>query len=392
MPDSSVRLANLRPGSIDIVEQIVPTDVEAVQDDPKLRIVMADALGYQGITNNTDNGPRAKTPYGQDARVRQAFELSIDRDAMLQVVYNGMFPATAQPIPAASPYHVDLPPTKRDVARAKALLKEAGVKTPVTLKLTVPNSPDVVQVAEVIQSMAAEAGFDVKIRAMEAGRRSMRWWRATSRPGSWTWSGRPDPDGNMYSFLHTGGPFNEGHYSNPAIDALLDQGRAASGVAERRAIYTKLMTQEAADLPVTYLWGWRNIAGMSAQVTGFRSIPDGLVRLQGLGSATDLPERRPSDAPPQLPRYLRRLTCPSGRRARADRHHAALHSPDRSRLSSIRTGPPPMSRRNHGYLVFDTLYGQDGSLQHLAADARGPCDRKRRQALEAHPARRPALA
>jgi peptide/nickel transport system substrate-binding protein len=55
-----------------------------------------------------------------------------------------------------------------------------------------------------------------------------------------------------------------------------------SGVAERRAIYEKLWAQETQDLAVTYLWGWRNIAGMSARVQGFVPIADGLVRLQGL--------------------------------------------------------------------------------------------------------------
>jgi peptide/nickel transport system substrate-binding protein len=284
MPDSSVRLANLKAGSIDISEQVVPTDVKAVQDDPKLKLVMSDALGYQGITNNLDNGPRAKTPYGQDARVRHAFELSIDRTAMLQVVYNGMFPATAQPIPAASPFYVpSVQPPARDVAKAKALLKEAGVQIPYPLELLVPNAPDALQVAEVLQSMAAEAGFDVKIRAMEAGSALDAMVSGNFEAGFLYWSGRPDADGNMYSFLHTGGPFNEGHYSNPVVDKLLDDGRAASDPAARRDIYAKLWAQETKDLAVTYLWGWRNIAGMSVKVTGFRPIPDGLIRFQGLG-------------------------------------------------------------------------------------------------------------
>ena len=72
--DSSVRLANLKAGAIDLAEYIVPTDVAAVKADPKLRLVVSDALGYVGITNNLANGPRADNPYGQDALVRQAFE------------------------------------------------------------------------------------------------------------------------------------------------------------------------------------------------------------------------------------------------------------------------------------------------------------------------------
>ncbi|MDR3537986.1 MAG: ABC transporter substrate-binding protein, partial [Acetobacteraceae bacterium] len=283
MPDSSVRLANLQAGSVDISEQVVPTDVKAVQADPKLKIVASDALGYQGITNNLANGPRSKGPYGQDPRVRHAFELSIDRTAMLQVVYNGMFPAAAQAVSGSSPYHVpSVEPPARDIPRAKALLKEAGVPIPFPLELLVPNAPDVLQVAEVLQSMAAEAGFDVKIRAIESGAALDAMVSGNFEAGFLYWSGRPDPDGNMYSFLHTGGPFNEGHYNNPTVDALLDQGRAVSDVAARRAIYEKLWTQEAQDLAVTYLWSWRNIAGMSTRVQGFAPIPDGLIRLQGL--------------------------------------------------------------------------------------------------------------
>jgi peptide/nickel transport system substrate-binding protein len=284
MPDTSVRLANLKAGSIDISEQIVPTDAKAVQDDPKLRLVTFDALGYQGITNNVANGPRSKGPYGQDPRVRHAFELSIDRTAMLQVVYDGMFPATAQSVSAASPLYIEsIRPPARDVVKAKALLKEAGVQTPFPLELIVPNSPDLLQVAEVIQSMAAEAGFDVKIRAMEAGSSLDAMISGNFEAGFLYWSGRPDPDGNMYSFLHTGGPFNEGHYSNAIVDKLLDEGRAASDIASRRDIYARLWTQESQDLAVTYLWGWRNIVGMSAKVTGLRPVPDGLIRLQDLG-------------------------------------------------------------------------------------------------------------
>ena len=65
MPDSSVRRANLKAGAIDIAEYIVPTDAKAVETDPRLKLVMSDALGYHGITNNLANGPRANTPYAE---------------------------------------------------------------------------------------------------------------------------------------------------------------------------------------------------------------------------------------------------------------------------------------------------------------------------------------
>lgn len=286
MPDSSVRLANLKAGAIDISEYVVPTDAKAVQSDPKLKLVVSDALGYHGITNNTGNGPRANTPYGKDPRVRKAFELSIDRTALINVVFNGLYPASAQAIPPTSPFHDDaLPPPARDIAKAKELLHEAGVTPPVTVELSVVNSPDAVQAAEVIQSMAAEAGFNVKIRAMEARALLTALFQGDFEASINYWSGRIDPDGNMYSFLHTGGPLNEGHYSNPTVDALLDQARQVLDVPGRRAIYHKIWTIEAHDLPITYLWTWKNIVGMSAKIEGFTPIPDGLIRVQGLQMA-----------------------------------------------------------------------------------------------------------
>ena len=127
IPDSTVRLSNLQAGSIDLVEFVVPTDIPAVEKDRRLRMAPSDSLGYQTLVFNVGNGARAKAPIGADARVRRAFEAAIDREALVGVVYKGLFALTAQGIPAGSPYHNDtVKPGKRDVARAKALLKEAG--------------------------------------------------------------------------------------------------------------------------------------------------------------------------------------------------------------------------------------------------------------------------
>ena len=64
--------------------------------DPKLRLVVSDALGYFGISNNVANGPRANNPYGQNALVRQALDAAIDRAALVNVVFNGMYAPTVQ--------------------------------------------------------------------------------------------------------------------------------------------------------------------------------------------------------------------------------------------------------------------------------------------------------
>lgn len=284
--DSSARLANLQAGAVDLAEYIVPTDAAAVKADPKLRLVVSDSLGYVGITNNLANGKAADNPYGRSALVRQAFSLAIDRAALVNVVFNDMNVPTMQAVPVASPfYDADLKAPARDVAKAKALLAEAGVKTPVPLELMVANNPDSQQAGEVIQSMASEAGFDVHIRATEFATTLTLSEQGEFQALLIGWSGRVDIDGNIYAFLHSRQAQDVGGYANPTVDRLLDAARGMTDVAQRKALYAQMMTQEAQDLPITYLWTPRNIVGLSAKLRGFRPVPDGMIRVQGLEMA-----------------------------------------------------------------------------------------------------------
>lgn len=286
IPDSSIRLANLQAGSTDLVEYIIPTDVEAVKKDPKLKLATTESLQFQNIEFNVGNGARASSPIGKDARVRRAFELAIDREALIQVVYNGLYEPAAQGITPASPMFVkSLTPKPRDVDAAKALLKAAGVKLPVVVRLTVPNNPDLRQVGEVIQSMAGEAGFDVQITATEYASALNAASSGDFEAFLTAWSGRVDPDGNLYTFLHTGGALNDAKYSNPVVDEKLEAARATSDVAQRRELYTQMYQQEAQDLPLMYLWYPKIIVGMRTAVQGFKQIPDGMIRLQGVSLA-----------------------------------------------------------------------------------------------------------
>ena len=282
-PNSSVRLANLQAGAEDIDEYILPTDVPAVQKDPKLKTAIDDSLAYEGITFNTDNGPAQNSIAGKNALVRQAFELGIDRQALIQVVYNGMFTPTAQANPPNSPFFLqDLKPPARDVAKAKALLQQAGAKLPVPVTLTVTNETDIQQVGEVLQSMLSEAGFDVKLKTMEFASSLQAAYAGDFQAYLIGWSGRADPDGNMWQMLHNGGTFNYGHYANADADKALDDARTVSAVDQRRAFYAKVWEQERKDLPLVYLWTGKNIVGMKKGLVGFQQVPDGLIRLQGM--------------------------------------------------------------------------------------------------------------
>ena len=284
IPDSTARLANLQAGALEAAEITTPSDVPSIRRDRRLRLSESDELGYQSVTINIGNGARAETPMGRDPRVREAFELALDREALNQVVYEGLYTPTAQGIPPASPYHVaELKPPARDVARARALLREAGVGTPLPVALTVPNNPELRQVGEVMQAMLAEAGFELKINAMEFASSLQAATRGEFETYLIAWSGRVDPDGNTWTFIHSQGPQNDGKYSNPEVDRLLDAAREESDFEKRKALYARMWrTSLGQDRHRIYLWHRKNLVAHAARLHGLRPVPDGLIRVQDL--------------------------------------------------------------------------------------------------------------
>src|SRR5260370_34706956 len=140
--DSTVRLANLKSGGLDLIERVLATDIKSVRDNPKLKLSKAVSLGWFGLLINLDNGPKSNNPLGKDARVRQAFELSLDREAINQVVFNGEFVPGNQWVNPQIPYYQQaFPVPKRDLAKAKALLKDAVGPTPRPPGIRVPTRP-----------------------------------------------------------------------------------------------------------------------------------------------------------------------------------------------------------------------------------------------------------
>lgn len=285
--DATVRLANLQAGAIDFGERFQPSDAVEIRKDSRLVLVQNAGLGFQSLLFNHANGTRPRTPMMSDARVRQAFAMSIDRTVINEVVYGGMHSPNGHFVPPGSPFWSDeVKPPSRNVARAKALLAEAGVKGPLPVELMLANNPDLRQTGEVIQSMAAEAGFDVKLRSTEFVTALQASDKGDYEVFLIGWSGRADADGNIYSFAHTGPPnLNAAGYSNAEVDAWLDQARVVSGIPERRALYTKVAQQLLLDLPRMYLYTPNNIFAMTTKVRGFVPVPDGMIRLHGMSIA-----------------------------------------------------------------------------------------------------------
>ena len=282
--DSTIRLANLKSGSLDLIERALATDIKEIKADAKLKLATQIEIGYQGLTLNIANGPAGTDgPFGKSPKARQALELAIDREALNQVVFNGEALPGNQWISPRNPYYQEkFSVQKRDVAKAKKLLEEAGLKAPVAVDFMVPNNPESRQAAEVIQSMAAEVGFDMKIRVTEFATSLKEAEQGRFQAYFIGWSGRVDPDGNIYVFMKTKAPQNNGFYSDAEVDQWLDDQRKVSTVAERKAIFEKVTGKLLSDGPIIYLYHRPVIIAHSIKLDGYKQLPDGLVRVTGL--------------------------------------------------------------------------------------------------------------
>jgi peptide/nickel transport system substrate-binding protein len=294
--DDNTRFNNLRSGDIDVQFDVSPINVEELKGIGNLRLMRTDSLGYQGITVNTGNvaglgkdpGKLAAPfdgPFATNAKVRKAFMLSIDREALNRTVFRGVYSAACGPIPAASPLSSDAAQAcpKHDPEQAKNLLAEAGVQTPVKATLIVGNTPDGRRVGEAIKSMVTGGGFDIQLEPTEFASSLDLTDAGKFQIFQIGWSGRGDPDGNIAQFVQTKGSQNISGYSNSEVDSWINEARAAQDLAKRKELYGKVVGKLQEDAPLIYLWRQPNLLGLTDKVGQIRMYGDGLIRVNVAG-------------------------------------------------------------------------------------------------------------
>ncbi|MGW3855863.1 ABC transporter substrate-binding protein [Micromonospora arida] len=287
LTDASIRAANLRSGDAQVADSVSTQDVASLRQDSAVSVLQSQSLGYQGLTINVGNVDGVGTapkpinrPLAQNAKVRQAFEHAIDRKALVDAVFNGLHAAACSPISPASTFSSPEAQTcpAHDPAKAKQLLAEAGVQTPYTVTMLASNTPDTLRLAQALQSMVKDGGFDLKINPVEYSSLLDEQDRGNFELLQLGWSGRIDPDANITNFVGTGASQNVAGYSNPQLDTLLTQARQAGDVEERRKLYGQAVTLLQQDDALIYLYRQRNLTAVSKQIQGLQVYPDGVIR------------------------------------------------------------------------------------------------------------------
>jgi peptide/nickel transport system substrate-binding protein len=274
IPDGTQRLNAVKTSTVDIIDLPPQKDMVALKTGTELRYSELPGLAYRYIQINV------KRPPLDNKALRQAIAWSIDREAINKAVFFNVGQTGYQAIPPSSfAFDPDFKAyTPRNIDKAKELVKQSGLSD-TSFTGIVPNTPDDKQLAEVFKEQMSEAGINMTIELLEGtvlGERSLKREYQAVING---WSGRPDPDGNVYNFFHSKGAQNRSDYLNPEVDKLLEAARVTSDNAERKKLYSQANVLILDDSPVVFSQHRPEVKVMSQKVQNFVHVPDGMIRL-----------------------------------------------------------------------------------------------------------------
>lgn len=272
MADETVRLANLRSGTIQLVDAIPPQSIRQIEREAGLKTRETGGVGFNAFSINT-----TKAPF-DDKRVRQALLNALDMNAVQAAVYFNTGAVSHGPVsPPLWAFDRTFRPYARDVAKARALLTQAG-RAGAAFDITVTNSPLLVRIAEIIQAQAREAGFAPTIKQID-GTSLITVLRKKEFDLCYSpWAGRSDPDGNMFNWFTIDGPNNFAGYKNEEVDRLLKEARVTTDVTKRTALYRTAERMIADDAPMLFVHFDAALQASSAKLN-WTQHPDGSFRL-----------------------------------------------------------------------------------------------------------------
>jgi peptide/nickel transport system substrate-binding protein len=289
--DTTAAAQALKAGTVQAIDALAPTDIASIKADKSLRVNRATGLGYGGITINIGNkNGLLKLPYqnvGTDlassAKLREAFEMAINRNTLNKVVFNNTVLPGCTPIsPSSSWFDKSIKCTPYNPAKAKQLVQQSGISNP-TVNLMVPTGTVALREAQFIQAEEAAVGIKLNVQSTDFVTSLSKADAGTYDAFLIGWSGRVDPDGNIYGFVATQGTLNDSGYSNPHLDRFLNHARSASTTKARRNYYKAVVEQIINNRPLIYLDHPITFSGISKRVSGVTMYPDTLLRVAFAG-------------------------------------------------------------------------------------------------------------
>lgn len=256
--NETTMFANLQTSTIQVAQALNPTDVPTVKSNPDLVYNQIPGLSFNGFELNT------KSPPLDNVHVRRAIAYGVNPQEILTSVLKNIGVISQGPISPSSWAFPQgsAPPFTYDVTKAKAELTQSGLQNVTFTMLIASGSPLNTQLAQFLQAELQTVGITMNLQP-ETFTKILSDTAAFQYQAALVgWSGRVDPDGNLYNWFHTGGGNNDAQYSNTQVDQALDDARSNSTQSARATDYQQAEQQIQQDQPYIFLYH-----GVAAQIT-----------------------------------------------------------------------------------------------------------------------------
>ncbi len=271
--DGTVEFSNLQTGTINVADTVDPNQVATAKSSTDLVYKQAPGLSFFGVMLNTKTAPL------NNVHVRRAIEWGVNRE---EIVHNALKDIGVVSQSAISPsswaYDKNFAPYSYNVNSAKAELAQSGLSGSIAFTLLIASgSPLNTQIAQFLQSELQPVGITVNIKQETFATLLSDTTAHNFQAALLGWSGRPDPDGNLYSWFHTGGGNNNMQYSNPQVDKLLEDARVVSDQDKRVTDYqqaTRLILQDAS---YVFLYHGVVVQATTTNIKNFTLLPTGIL-------------------------------------------------------------------------------------------------------------------
>jgi len=274
IPNEETRLANLRTGEIDVSDGAPAKDVEAIKKNPDLIYRAIPAFARDGIWLNA-----AAEPFNNKA-LRQAVAYAINREEILKTIFFDIGVVATGPV---APPHLGFDPSFKgiqyDPAKAKEKLAEGGRPNGFSFKLGITaGSPQTQLYGELLKDQLAKVGIQVELIQQEFNKLVSDTQNGNFQASLIGWSGRIDPDGDVFAHFTCTGNFNYGKYCNPETDKALQEGRSTFDVEKRKLAYQRANRIISEDVPYIFIRNTVATQVSTAKVRNYLLMPDQIVR------------------------------------------------------------------------------------------------------------------
>ncbi|WP_067727973.1 glutathione ABC transporter substrate-binding protein [Oceanobacillus damuensis] len=273
------RVAELDTGESHIANPISPNDVAQVEAMDGASVAQQGSVGLSYIGFNME-----KEPF-DDPLVRQAINMAIDREQIINGIYDGIGTPAAGPLaPDVFGYDENVSGLEYDPDAARELLAEAGYEDGFSTTLWTNDNQERIDTATNIQAQLEEFGIDIEIEVVEWGAYLEQTANGEHEMFILGWSTvTGDADYGLYALLHSdniGEPGNRTFTADPELDALLDQARQEPDPDTRLELYSEIQEMLVDIAPMLYVHHQDYILGVSDSVKGLTQLPTGILQLQ----------------------------------------------------------------------------------------------------------------